>query len=273
MVNINWKSIIGNTKVVAFGEFHGITNLLEIKLSLLDCWIKQNKSIVILLEKPYDEEKDIQQWMTQNRPNNKYLDNFKNPKTSAFLEDQFRLLQKISDRFNKQITIKCIDISFSPKDNNEKGQKSKEILKIKDEDEFDKQREEFIINQLKENKGLLDKTDRILLIAGNMHTSKTPYYFSRDNKAEKHIATSAMWLNEKYTCLSIFSLPILGESNYQKKGKLTITKFNNPQSDIFRNLNFEKNIIKSSETTIDSKFKSSYDWIILLKDCTPSLKI
>lgn len=120
------------------------------------------------------------------------------------------------------------------------------------------------------HKQTLDRSDRILWVAGNMHASKTSHYFSLHGPPLEHVDTSAMWLDEQYGLESIFTLPFSGFSNYQHHGKMALSEFK-IQSPLFTTLNtFEGLQATASLHPLSEVFQKSYDWIYGLRQAKPS---
>lgn len=199
-------------KAVALGECHGIANLVTYKTRLARDWAEQGLSVAVCLERDFDHQVSLNKWLFSGQPDPRFRDKFLKPKTAQFLEDQFFFfdeLARISRRFPGRVRVLCVDISFKHPD-----AASRAVLNARDENEFDRLREKFIIERMQARRDALDRSDRILWIAGNMHAAKFPFYFPLDSEPCPHIETAAMWLNERYGAESIFTLPFAGQYNY-----------------------------------------------------------
>lgn len=250
-----------NKKALAFGEVHGITNLTEAKLAIISEWLTQGRSVSVCLERDFTQQIQIEEWLQKGRPGS-LLSLFEKPTSSQFLEDQYSFLDQLSYSHRKhpgKMRVHCVDLSFGdPEDAN-----SKKILAIQDEDLFDSEREHFIVSQMQSHKNELDKSDKIIWIAGNMHASKTAMYFPRIGKPTRHISTAAMWLNETYGLESIFALPFAGKINYQAKGRLSEEILKNPTAitDGWIDSPFQGYRASQSISNAPQNFKDSFDWI------------
>lgn len=257
-----------DTKAIAFGEIHGIRNLIHIKVSFIDSLLKSGCKVFVGLERDFDQSENINAWMKTGETPSELLKRFVHPTTSSFLCDQFDFLNDLSHLYRaypNQMKIHCLDISFSTESETDR---SREIRNITDEDVFDLERENFIIDQFSQLKGELDSSDKVVWIAGNMHCSKTDSYFPIQGKPEPHIKSVGSWLNSEYGCTSIFSLPFGGKYTYQFQEKLVSKNIQSPQwTD---RLHSFEGLKKSLSITSHFEFSEAYDWIIGIKECEPS---
>lgn len=261
-------------KSIAFGELHGILNLTKIKLEIIRQLACEGHSILICLERDFDQQKLIEDWLISGKPNQILKEKFLSPISSQFLEDQFIFFDQLASlrhQYGDKIKVLCVDIAF----NNSNDDISKEILATQDEDKFDASREQFIIGRLQMYQSILDESDKIIWISGNMHASKTAYYFPLKTECCPHVSTVAMWLNQKYGLESIFTLPFSGAFNYQSGQKMVVSEFK-IQSSALNDLALSPfDGFKSTEVfpNLSKKFKDSYDWIYGLQEATPSRAI
>lgn len=257
-----------NTKAIAIGEIHGIRNLTPIKISLLESLLECGNKVFLGLERDFDQSESVNHWMRTGEVPIELIRMFESPKTSSFLCDQFEFLSHLSHLYRtypNQLQVHCLDISFSAESEDEL---SKKIRKVDDEDAFDSQREKFIIDQLSGLKNSLDSSDKIVWIAGNMHCSKTDFYFPIQGSPVRHIETVSYWLDSQYGCTSMYSLPFEGENTYQMQGKLDSKRIQTPlwakDATVFDGIKKSAGIINHSE------FSKAYDWVFGVKECIPS---
>lgn len=157
-------SNILNSKAIPFGEFHGTTELNEVKIQLVERLLTRDKIVVILLERPYYENVYYDEWERNQLAPSEFVDKFNNPKTSMDTQTEFTFLKSLiaMKLSGHNINIIAVDISFKDEEVSKLGTLSKEIRSIDDEDLFDLNREKFIIERMAESKSVFDNADHVL---------------------------------------------------------------------------------------------------------------
>lgn len=258
-------------KAVAFGEIHGISNLVQPQIEIIRDWLVKGHSVSVCLERAFNQQELIEDWLSTGRPGADLSDGFLDPKTSHHLDNQLFFLSKASllrKQFPGKMHVLCVDIAFE----NAEDEASREILKIKDEDEFDKRREDFILARMQDHGHVLHGSDKIIWIAGNMHASKTARYFPLNGGSSSHIPTAAMWLDEQYGLESVFTLPFSGALNYQSGGRLIRSEIEvtSPEFSGLMAAPFDGFRPSVHFQNLSADFKNSYDWIFGIKRASPS---
>ncbi|OGR66411.1 MAG: hypothetical protein A2X31_02015 [Elusimicrobia bacterium GWB2_63_22] len=265
-------------KVLSFGEIHGIEDLTPAKLGIIGKWLAEGRKVTLALERAYDQQSLVLDWLAEGKPGRQFKALFSAPATSHYLSDQFSFLQGLADipsAKRKKLKVLCADMSFAPRGTDKRARLSREILNCADEDEFDRRRELFLISQFEQNRGLLEKSDRVLFAAGNMHASKTRYYFPLGEKQYRHIPTVTGWLNARYGCESVFTLPFSGHTRYQgpvglKKNPVAL---GSPPLKKIAASPFNGFAATKHSGVRTASFLASYDWLFGIKKCTPSAAI
>ncbi len=256
-------------KALAFGEVHGISGLTKAKLDIITNWLLQDLIISICLERDSDQQAQIEDWIQSNKVSNEFKSRFLTSTTSQFLDDQYYFFQELSLialNYPRKIKVFCVDISF----NEPTDEASRLVLSARDEDHFDSLREKFIIERLREHQPCLDRSDKVLWIAGNMHASKTSNYFPLNGSASNHIPTAAMWLDETYGLESIYTLPFSGAYSYQQQGNLKINEF---ESTDWAGESFDGFRPAKAISKLSNDFKMSYDWVYGIKNAIAARSI
>lgn len=262
-------------KALCFGEIHGIEDTAAVKLEIIREWIKLGLRVAVALERDYDQEPLVCRWLSTGTPDEKIQSAFKTASTASFLSDQYYFLQGLADASlaaNGKLCAICVDISFLPRD--EKS-RSARILACRSADEFDRRRELFIISRLKAAAAVLDAADRVMFAAGNMHVSRTDHYFPLREAPCRHIHTAAGWLDSRYGCESVYTLPFSGYNCYQSRDGLK-KKAQHPSSPVFRSLvahPFDGFRQVVGAGIVDTAFLKSYDWLFGIKACRPSARM
>lgn len=253
---------------ISFGEVHGVVDLCDVYINIVEAWIKQGRSICVLLEIPFDEQEEIDKWMQSGKISEDYLENYRNPSVSAYLSSNYRFLNTLAllNRKSNLIRTICFDMSFDhdldPTLSNAHSL-SKKIQNIKDEDLFDRQREDFIKQRVESNWNKIEEVDKTLMICGNMHAAKSDYYFARGTAPQKHVETITYWINARLPVCSIYFTPKRLNLTYQHNGTLATTTSIGINTDLVGAISglSEPSLISVGELALSEIWKKSFDYL------------
>ncbi len=265
-------------KVLSFGEIHGITDTTDVKLAIIGKWLERGLKATLALERGYDQGPLINSWLSTGAPGRELVSCFRNAKTAHYLSDQFSFIQGLADipvSKRRKLRVLCVDMSFSPQGTGRRARMSRKILGLADEDEFDRERELFISRQFKSHSAVLKASDKVMFVAGNMHASKTCYYFPLREKQFRHIPTVTGWLSGEYGCESVFTLPFSGHNRYQGSGglKKAPISIKSPLLMKIAAVPFNGLVATKNSGVKTASFLASYDWTFGIKSCTPAGRV
>jgi len=224
-------------KIVAFGEQHGVGDLWRDQIHFVRRWLEKGLKTLVLLEHGIDEQRCIDLWLATGAPPAAYLQEFAAPRTVAFLNGTYRLFDALAQERSAgaPVDVLCFDMVFRENPEGVTQQDAARFTEIlrhyDDEDAFDAAREEFMIDVLARVYDRLRAADRVLLIAGRMHASKSDHYIARNNPPVRHIRTVTNWLSEHEAVIALFYYPVGGACcSHDDDGRLHVRDLKPPQN-------------------------------------------
>ena len=253
---------------ISFGEVHGVVDLCDVYINIVEAWIKQGRSICVLLEISFDEQGEIDKWMQSGKISKNYLENYRNPSVSAYLSSNYRFLNTLALLNKKSNLIRtiCFDMSFDhaldPALSTDHSI-SKKIQSIKDEDLFDLQREGFMKQKVASHWNKVEEADKTLMICGSMHASKSDYYFARGAEPLKQIETITYWINVRRPVCSIYFAPKKLNNTYQHNGALATKTSVGLNTDLVGATSrlSGPSLISVGELALSEPWKKSFDYL------------
>ncbi len=219
-----WQAQIRpETKIVAFGEEHGVKGVWAHQMELVKHWAQSGYKILVMLEHPVNVQDEIDSWLEQGFPSKPYLEKFLRPKTAGHLLGVYRMIETLAQLKGEGAALRtlCFDMVHEPAPRGigkDEVKLFREILDTKDEDEFNLKRECYMISRVNENYANVEWADKVLIPCGSMHASKTRYILDDYAVSFEHIDTLTMWLSQREEVTSIYFYGMSGQSLYQAKG-------------------------------------------------------